>query len=260
MLILFALPGLGGAITIRLDEPEDSPLFAASRRSAFAQFTSQDRLTLATQATAGRSEPRASPVIVVEGARWHSLGEVVSGGVGAARKEPIPQDVTTETTCQGMPTCPTMFAVSCQGTPSCVAGTCPPTTHAAPTCPPWCAMPTYAPPGAPTCNGTCTEPTCNPINSTCSFFCTTVAPPTCSPTCIPAQCPTALSGVSVPQIGVIQLTFNSSPLLQYTLQYNTNLNENEWQSATNARGNGSAMTFSCTNTANLAFYRLLISE
>ncbi len=80
------------------------------------------------------------------------------------------------------------------------------------------------------------------------------------PTCLPAQCPTVLSGVTVPQAGHIQMSFSSSTALQYTLQYCTDLSSNQWLMATNARGNGAMMTFFHTNNASMSFYRLLISQ
>ncbi len=56
------------------------------------------------------------------------------------------------------------------------------------------------------------------------------------------------------------MSFNSSALLQYTLQYSTNLSANQWRTATNVPGNGALMTFSHTNNASLSFYRLLVSQ
>ncbi len=83
---------------------------------------------------------------------------------------------------------------------------------------------------------------------------------TCASTCVAAQCTTALFGVAVPQIGQIQMSFDSSSYLQYVLEYCTNMSANQWLSATNARGNGGVMTFFHTNNASRSFYRLLISQ
>ncbi len=56
------------------------------------------------------------------------------------------------------------------------------------------------------------------------------------------------------------MSLNSTALLQYTLQYSTNLSANQWLTATTAPGNGALMTFSHTNDASLSFYRLLVSQ
>ena len=120
--------------------------------------------------------------------------------------------------------------------------------------------------GWPTCDVTCNNnpPTC--YGTTCDLACQPTFQPTaclsstCGSTCGPAQCPTALFGVTVPQVGQIQMSFSSSASLQYTLQYCTNLAANEWLNATNAQGNGGVITFSHTNNARLLFYRLLITQ
>ncbi len=207
----------------RYEDPEDSPLFADSMQKAFAQFVVHDTLSLPT-----RQEGLAgSEIIVVEGARWHSLRAGVGPGAGSSdpRKGPVPLDVTMGVT---------------------VCTTCAPTT---------CGH-------GVTCSGTltCDEPTCRTV--TCWFYETCMSAFTCagSRTCSPADCSTNLFGVTVPRPGQIQMSFNSSASLQYTLQYCTDLSSNQWMIATNARGNGGLMTFSHTNNATLSFYRLLISQ
>lgn len=213
-MLLLGLPGPARAMAC-FDEPEDSPLFADSRQKAFAEFASQDRVSLANQSTAGRVTPAASQIIVVEGTLWHSLA-------GKASKVPAEGRYGKGMTRDGSPTCDQ----SCR-TPTCQPPTCPYATCSAQTA----------------CYPTCYQPTCY-IGGTCT----------------PAQCRTVLYGVTIPQVGQLQMSFSSSASLQYTLQYCTNLSANQWLDATNAPGNGGVMTFSHTNNASLSFYRLLISQ
>ncbi len=107
--------------------------------------------------------------------------------------------------------------------------------------------------GSPTCDQSCRTPTCQ--GPSCGF---TLCIYTCLDTCIASQCATALFAVSVPRPGEIQMSFNSSIYLWYTLQYCTNLSGNEWLTAANSLGSGSAMTYTHTNNASLSFYRLWI--
>ncbi len=251
------------------DDPEDSPLFAGSMQKAFAQFAVRDNVSFTARDPARQATPYASDIIVVEGTRWHSLGAGAAPLVpaGGSRKGPVPLSVTTDLTCG--PTC----AVSCTPTSCgtltyCAGQTCSET--------PTCISP-------PTCSGmTCSEPTCRGVScsifgdtcqatacgkvtcngaATCVGAATCMGAPTCiGTTCAPANCPTSLSEIQVPRPGEIQLSFNSSSSLQYTLQYCTNLSSTQWLTATNAQGNGGTMTFFHGNNADVSFYRLLISQ
>ena len=233
------------------DEPEDSPLFVDSRQKAFDRFAVQDLVSLACRGNSARVTALASPVIVVEGGRWHRLSARPATGLSPRREgnRPVPLDVTTA-------------LQTCSWTPPCVPVD-PPTTGPGVTCQgQGCFTPTTAPAGFPTCVGTCYQPTCDVNAPTCmpGGCSATSATATCGATCLPAQCPTAVHGISVPRPGEIRITFEASNLLHYTLQYSTDLGSNEWSSVTNAQGNSGVLTFSHTNNASLSFYRLLVSQ
>ncbi len=236
LLLALTAPGWG---KVRFDDPEDSPLFADSIQRAFAQFAVHDVVSLAARnrmhEESGGNGLSAGAVVVVEGTQWHRVtgaGQNGQPGTGAGG-QPGPLSVTTDLTCG--PTCAVSCFPTCSGGATCAGGqSCNGLTCIGPNC----VVPTVA---QPTCAGTVT---CSP------WLC---------PTYTPALCPATLFGVTIPQAGQIQISFNSSASLQYTLQYCTDLNSNEWLLATNAQGNGGLMTFSHTNNASISFYRLLIT-
>ena len=77
-------------------------------------------------------------------------------------------------------------------------------------------------------------------------------------TCTAQACRTSLVDIRVPQPGQIQMSFLSSAVLRYTLQYTTNLPGGQWLDVCTVSGNNSMMTLSHTNPAARSFYRLLI--
>ncbi len=253
-LLLFGLSGPCQVVAAGFDEPEDSPLFADSVHQAFAQFASQDRVPLAAQGRARPAAPTAGEIIVIEGTRWHSLAAEATPATpaGGPRRVPMPLMVTVN-------------GATCPAEPSC-NGPCPPTTHAGPTCFPLC--PTG---GMPTCTGdTCgSGTTCSPMNTcqgpTCygggiTCYPSVTCSSTCASTCTPGQCRTNLYGITIPQAGQIQMSFNSSSLLRYTLQYSTNLPAGQWMDVSTVNGNGGQITLSHTNNADRSYYRLWIQN
>jgi hypothetical protein len=79
-------------------------------------------------------------------------------------------------------------------------------------------------------------------------------------TCSPDFCRVDLVDITIPQAGQIQMWFNSSSSLRYTLQYCTNLTAGQWTDVSTTNGTGSAMTLSDTNNASRSFYRLWIQN
>ncbi len=177
---------------------------------------------------------------------------------------PRPLDVTTDISC-GFPTmCVSCTPTSCASDSSC---------GSAPTCRGYlsCHMPVLTCYGfscgiGPTCFGvltcdgysTCGQSSCGPATCNALPTCAQTCLPTCNSTCTPANCQVAISDVTVPQAGQIQLSFTSSAQLQYVLQYSTNLATGSWTEACSTNGNGGVLTLGHTNGAPVALYRLLI--
>lgn len=283
---LAALAASLGAAPLRAvppDEPEPSPLYARSMEAAFADMTARGHAD--PQRMSGGTTVVPGAIIVVEGAQWrHATGTETERalqlaranyvpGASAAKPRPVPLDVTTDISCS-MPTmCTTCYATTCGA--SCDAT---PTCRAYPSCHvpgPTCIYQTCT--GGTTCNGgptcigvsctqsgptcfpgpTCQAPTCTG-GSTCDGTATCTGFPTCIGTCVPANCPTTVSDVSVPQSGQILLSFSSSTHLKYVLQYCTNLAAGVWLEACTTNGNGGVLTLGHTNGTPIALYRLVI--
>ncbi len=251
---------------LTFDDPEYSPLYAASARQAFADMTLRDRGLFSPQ-TRSRVGLGPGAVIVVEGAQWAYAadltpkvaaataprGALSAGGTGSRS----PLGVTTELTCSY--TC----AASCSGT-SCGAS-----CDATPTCGYTCHVPVPTMCVYNTCDGT--SPTCSAAQPTCFGVscampgetcapCITSSGPSCTGTCSPGGCPTTLTDVRVPQPGQIQMSFSTSSLLKYTLQFCDDCSTNQWSEVTTVTGNGGVMTLGHTNSAARSFYRLFVQN
>ncbi len=254
-LILWPLCALGAP-----SEPEDSPLYAASRQRALADMADHDRGLWAgvTRQGAGGIPPGA--VIVLEGARWRVVegAPPVQGrpGSGTQVKNTLqPRGVTTDLSCTAPTMCTTCQYTSCGAT--CETGA---TCWGSYTCH---GITCYS----PSCSGpTCSEPTCWGVS--CSLPGPTCFPPptcgvtacgaTCLGTCAPEVCPTSLTDVQVPQPGVIQMSFMASSALRYTLLSCTNLIAGPWAAVSTVANTQGTVTLSHTNPAPVAFYRLLV--
>lgn len=150
---LLAQAGPAQAVTNRAEDSEDSPLYAASMKNAFADMLARDR-TPAAQPALPESAFGAGGIIAVEGAKWH----ILSTPPQEIGPRPKPLGVTTDLTCGGEPTCtygktcatyPTcQGGVTCNGASTCYGVT---TCYYSSTCQGW-----Y------TCDNTCSyHPTCN---------------------------------------------------------------------------------------------------
>ncbi len=257
-LLLFACSGQAKVDSSH--DSEDSPLYVASRQNAYAEMSKRDHLPPATGADAG-----AGTILVVGGTKWNRLPAAGSD------LRPRPLDVTTDTSCSFPTMCTSCTPTSCAADASC---------GSAPTCRGYLSchvpMPTcynFSCGPGPTCSGSITcqgYPTCDLGSCGAGLTCTTMptcggsptcAPsPTCAGTCVPANCQVAITNVSVPQVGQIQLSFISSAQLQYVLQYCTNLVTGSWMEACLTNGNGDVLTLCHTNGAQHSLYRLLIQS
>ncbi len=232
-------------------EPEDSPLYVRSLQGAFADMTARDHGITRVQNGATQAPVGSGAVIVVDGTQWYNGSAIEwAGSLGtrltnAKNTSPVPAQTYWDPSCD---------ATHC--------GSCLPTRSGLPTCVQTCVDP------GPTClyqtcmgGSTCNEVTCTPPPTCYIQTCATdptCQGPTCTGTCVPANCPTALSDVSVPEAGQIQLSFNSSAQLKYVLQYCTNLSAASWAEACSTNGNGGVLTLCHTNGAAFSVYRLLI--
>ena len=225
----------------RLQEPDDSPLYAVSLHGAFADMATRDQGSLRPLSAGARVATGPETVIFVSGTKWScesglewatSVGQARQAGQGRSG----PLDLTWQSTCNAPTTvCASCVPTRCGGGPTCVR-TC---VDPGPTC------------MVSTCTGepTCWGATCTPV---------TCVPPTCKGTCAPANCPTVLTDVRVPQAGQIELSFTSLAQLRYVLQYCTNLAEGTWAGVFTNNGTGGLLTLRHTNGAPTSAYRLLI--
>ncbi len=246
---LAASSGVARDLVTPATEPEASPLFARSLQGAFADMAARDHGLGRARESSNRPATGSGTVVLVEGTQWYNGS--AKGRAGLLSAGPIRRlGYTTEVSCVTPTTCYITFLPT-----YCGGVTCSQTCDPGPTC-------LYQ-----TCNGeaTCTanQPTC--VGTTCypapSCVVATCAPsPTCQGTCAPASCPTALTAVSVPQAGQIQLSFISSAQLSYVLQYCTNLSARGWVEAFSTNGNGGPITLVHTNGAMMSLYRLLIQN
>jgi hypothetical protein len=262
-LFFFVLLSGGVAMAVTYDDPEDSPLYASSVKKVFADMAARDGAPPAGQPSGGAGL-KPGTVIVVEGAHWSAVGSNPKD-LGPVKPPPAPRDggngghapldVTTDLTCSY--TC----AVSCS-TPCGPTWDTGATCHGAATCHvpgPTCIFATCDGTSA-TCSGsqpTCFGVSCNQPGQTCTP-CITFIGPSCNSTCSASTCPTTLSNVTVPRAGQIQMSFWSSSLLTYTLQYCTNLSGGQWTDVSTVRGSDNTTTISHTNSDSRSFYRLLV--
>ncbi len=216
-------------------------------------MAAHDRLSAAKD-NSGGALLQAGAVIVVDGKRWYRAADAGQN----QRAGPRPMGVTTEVSCQY--TCAVSCAPTTCGATICVGQTCRGTTCFTPSC-------IGATCTGPTCWGvscsipgdTCYFPTsCGQV--TCNGGTTCNGAATCLGTCVPANCPTTLSDVQVPQPGVIQMVFMASSTLRYTLQWCTDVSAGHWVDVYSAVGNGGVMTVGHTNDAPRSFYRLWVQN
>jgi len=246
---LAASSGVARVLATPATEPEASPLFARSLQGAFADMAARDHGTERARESSNRPAAGSGTVVLVEGTQWYTGS--AKGRAGPLSTGPIRRlGYTTEVSCLT----PTMSCTTCMPT-YCGGVTCSQTCDPGPTC-------LYQ-----TCNGeatctanqpTCIAVTCTQLTPTCWPAPTCAGAVTCAGTCTPASCPTALTAVSVPQAGQIQLSFSSSAQLSYVLQYCTNLSASGWVEACSTNGNGGLITLVHTNGAMMSLYRLLI--
>ena len=228
-------------------DPEDSPLYAASRGHVFAEMAARDQAPQTLPVNRPGAVVQTEAIIVVEGTKWYPLP--TTGGGLRPRPLGVTMDVTCAgwTTCAGMPTC--SADVTCGAT--CINPTCAGSGQA--TCAATCSGPTC---GQPTCGGmTCAGwQTCS--GTTCQTTCAGMV--TCADTCSLAYCsPPSISGVIIPQPGQIQFSFLArGEMVSYNVECSTNLAVAQWQTIYSISANNSIVTFNHTNDAPRAFYRL----
>ncbi len=266
-----------GVSASAIDDSENSPLYALSRLSAYADMSSRDRGSTLAQDSLLRTTVALGEIIVVEENGWSRLstggGSQTGGKRGSAPMATI--DVPTcMRTCSDWPTCG--GAATCNGAATCYgAPTCSPsptcvgsggiTCAGTYTCDATCAG--YATcNGGPTCSGypTCSgSQTCS--GSTCSATCGGNS--TCINTCNIGNCPAPLlyslvvsNDPADPGKRVVQFSFNAFGSVRYAVQYCTNINALQWSNVFTKLGDGTATTFVHTNRAPRAFYRVSMQD
>ena len=253
------------------EDPEDSPLYAASMKNAFAEMLARDNTP------ASQPGPGAGGIVAVEGTQWHMLPTLSPVGrpdpLGGTTTGPLPRDITVgEATCISGSTC---VAATCYpnatcligyptcyvGSPTCQGTTCGVTCYR--TCGTTCGPGYTCGGGGSTCFGaTCDgSPTCN-HSSTCFLVPTCVPAPTCNNTCALPHCsPPGITGVNIPRPGQFQFSFSAQgQQVSYHVLYCTNLDAAQWTDVFSVSANNTTVTFTHTNNAPRAFYRVSIQN
>ncbi len=271
------------AVAVASGDPEDSPLYAASRQRTFAEMNARDQAPAVLQGL-GDTRRDGGTIVMVEGDKWSVLPPLTH------RLRVQPLDTTTDVTCSPIycatsssATCRTCVSYpTCSGAATCTYDvTCNNTCTYFPTCPgsgqATCGTTCNNPPtcaGYPTCNN---APTCRYIETcegwgttcgtapTCSYIATCYRYNTCWATCSLGFCPAPqISSIavsnSVPGQYSVQISFLASGSVRYIAQYSTNLDGLWWSNIFSVIGNGSSRTFVHTNEAPRAFYRILMQN